>query len=1723
MNILKSKSIILFLITVALLKSENFQTSYQYSDNKFDEIKNQDLGKQNRFFKIKKNNPIQKFNQPTIEIENINPQFGPMTGNTKISIRGSNFPLEAQIKIDGVDCKIIFIKATLISCITGPKLSVKSPSIKIMSKTKKILFSTKKIVYYYHENWSDPLTWKDHRVPKDGERVVIPKNKIIFIQESTNFLKQVLVEGVLIFADKKNLVINVESLMILGGELLMGTAQSPLVNSPLIVFNGANDTGWDFVCQKCKIQYYSTNDISKNFFHKLNNDKNLKKLSFQYRNWKNTNENLGIKTLKTHSKSMPDLTKRCYTNNCRIKLRGNPNDSTLLFQNSKSHVCEYRNNFQTNLIQKSTNFIKNKMMTARLLTENNGNEIEQRRRYWDVSDDWEGPFPTSNDDIVEIKKTWNMILNHDSPVLKHLRIWGRLSFDAKIVNVTLRAKLIEIMEGGELIIADWISEPFGEYQGLASIVLHGTESDDKIQIVPGFEVTKAIVNKGTLTIKGNTSRSNRQILTKSVKGGDSVIFVDSDDHNWNKGDELVISSSTSKADHSQKVMIKEAHGSMLTLVKSVDRFFYGSPEEHEINGKKTDIRARVILLSRPILIEGQMNGQGDTFGCAIINKGFTNEQNLPVQGKLNLSGVRIRNCGQPDSSLPAVQFSDMGNQSFVNYIENSSIYSVSDKAIQVSNYHFLSISFTNIFDATGSGIHIESSIKISLESNSIVQVKSPASQINGQHFNYGIYFKDLNSTLKQHNIMIKNNFVSSIESFGIGLHVPGFDCSITFDDPADHDFVGNIVRSCDIGWLAFGDSSQDCLQLVNFIGQKNRSFALAYRGEFQIVKIHEFELTYNKFAMLLNSDTANQSSTPSETRANDRISIAESLIAGATHPNEPLLTDIEGECEMNGIVLHSFQKNVSILQARSTQKLLAMVTDTESIFVKNIFFENVSFTNFESNESCLTKSTAFVVNMSSANNFVSIMSKNSEISLLEINKMMSMQKITVDASLNSILKLADCGDCRNQLVYQINKTLQSDCEQPLTSTCARISPNVFNLNYIFGALHSSSNINCDTLDSGSGWDCSRNSMLIYIKDAEWEIRDTAQDSVRLGITHSNFMQVDLDFRIGHKEFVWQLRKVTTEKAFAFEAPLAKKSYFLSPLNFETELTFVNMQFDRWVSMIIRRGNNEILRNWYQTQASAEFDSEADQCGSSFYFQESKILKVNLKHEQECAFKIHFAGGIFFSLKITDPTNSVFQEKNRVDFRRFIWTEITRKTDNNDSENSKNVNVVKFNNESKTIWFEILEIDDKNDFANSDHFKEAYCNLSHNIRRNNNLDDWRAKNELGQVLAFSNQTEESVLKYDCPERPLDKLCKEFGSTSDVCKTCLKNYELENSLCQLTCCEVWNPSLFACTKFKDDFFDNSDKCIRSVFIEGCQDYDKNISNVCINCQSNYELSDSKCRKSSNGSTWIWLLVSTGAVILIVVIVVLCLIKQKKWCFEPKKVKDKSLNNLSFNDVLEQINNLNPSQKQIKKVQPQQNGAEIGQNLETGQNNAEIVDKVLPDNLMKDPPFKMIPVDNSENVKRINAIDKVLGKSDDGEADVDFVQEIKDLEAQNIKLGGVNRFKIDRRSEGENSEKSRSQENDSNQSRKYDKKITVKNMCKPDKIEEEKQNFLVPSFIGAIENVIGKSLSKNSEYKPSEKNVENEENLKNQININELEKELAELENLSGIENIKEGKNK
>ena len=204
-----------------------------------------------------------------------------------------------------------------------------------------------------------------------------------------------------------------------------------------------------------------------------------------------------------------------------------------------------------------------------------------------------------------------------------------------------------------------------------------------------------------------------------------------------------------------------------------------------------------------------------------------------------------------------------------------------------------------LFDSIENSILVENGQKIEIIDNKIVNVNFGKNLINNDtsdpRFLYGIRVKS-QTFLDEADIEIEENYVSSIESFGIAYSTSGYKSSEKYVSAENYKLYRNQAHSCDVGWLgttSLGESDEDnSVKFGNFIGYKNMKFGFFYLGANFTVILHDSAL-FDNHANFSASVVLKNQSTPS-------IKLENFLIQGTYFRDIDRLNQ-EEECRTDGI------------------------------------------------------------------------------------------------------------------------------------------------------------------------------------------------------------------------------------------------------------------------------------------------------------------------------------------------------------------------------------------------------------------------------------------------------------------------------------------------------------------------------------------------------------------------------------------------------------------------------------------------------------------------------------------------------------------------------------------------------------------------------------------------------------------------------------------------------
>jgi hypothetical protein len=154
----------------------------------------------------------------TAVIASISPSFGPSTGNTLVTITGTNFDPSSTVTIDGITCVVSSATSTEIQCTTGVRAQPPTGgnSFVVVSAGNAVILDCPP--YAYMDRWSAEATWGGEVPPRDGDMVVVPQGMTLLVDQSTPFLNMIMVEGgTVVFSDESDITVDANYFIFIGG------------------------------------------------------------------------------------------------------------------------------------------------------------------------------------------------------------------------------------------------------------------------------------------------------------------------------------------------------------------------------------------------------------------------------------------------------------------------------------------------------------------------------------------------------------------------------------------------------------------------------------------------------------------------------------------------------------------------------------------------------------------------------------------------------------------------------------------------------------------------------------------------------------------------------------------------------------------------------------------------------------------------------------------------------------------------------------------------------------------------------------------------------------------------------------------------------------------------------------------------------------------------------------------------------------------------------------------------------------------------------------------------------------------------------------------------------------------------------------------------------------------------------------------------------------------
>jgi G8 domain len=182
-----------------------------------------------------------------------------------------------------------------------------------------------------------------------------------------------------------------------------------------------------------------------------------------------------------------------------------------------------------------------------------------------------------------------------------------------------------------------------------TITLTGPKSDE-VALGAGMG-TKLLgaMHGGRIRLYGENRVSWTQLNATAAAGATQIALKEAVD--WRAGERIVIASTAIDPDQTEERTISavSADGKTVTLMQALTHLHYGQLQTFE--GKTLDSRAEVGLLTRNIVIEGDVQSSTDQFGGQVMIMGAsstTRETNPVTRSSARMQGIEFRRMGQFD-------------------------------------------------------------------------------------------------------------------------------------------------------------------------------------------------------------------------------------------------------------------------------------------------------------------------------------------------------------------------------------------------------------------------------------------------------------------------------------------------------------------------------------------------------------------------------------------------------------------------------------------------------------------------------------------------------------------------------------------------------------------------------------------------------------------------------------------------------------------------------------------------------------------------------------------------------------------------------------------------------------------------------------------------------------------------------------------------------------------
>ena len=335
--------------------------------------------------------------------------------------------------------------------------------------------------------------------------------------------------------------------------------------------------------------------------------------------------------------------------------------------------------------------------------------------FWSDRTVWPGGvLPVQGSDVI-INSTTYIIMDINPPRLNSLTIEGRLDFQDSGPR-KLEANVIVIWGSFN------IGSPGSPFLNRAEVVIHGTRTSPAAIIDNNLFVSnKVIANLGNFTAVGKPLAATWTYLNvTAAPNATSLTLARPVAGDWQPGDVIVITPTEYDASTVETAVIDSVAGNVVSLQSPLAYRHYAGPAAASGTGSSVLLRAAVGLLSRNVVIRGNVSSPSDTYGAVLftstVRRAAASPRPAAVRtGRVDLRFVELRNMGKQNMEYPALHF-QYGRFLFddsvpatnpVNYLEGVAFNEGFNHAVQAKAARWVNISGAVFYRTYRDGVYID--------------------------------------------------------------------------------------------------------------------------------------------------------------------------------------------------------------------------------------------------------------------------------------------------------------------------------------------------------------------------------------------------------------------------------------------------------------------------------------------------------------------------------------------------------------------------------------------------------------------------------------------------------------------------------------------------------------------------------------------------------------------------------------------------------------------------------------------------------------------------------------------------------------------------------------------------------------------------------------------------------------------------------------------------------